>query len=52
MIQELVEFGKRVTKGKSRALKEETYSIVLVIDKEGNFQEFRPIEGSIETALH
>lgn len=51
MIQELVEFGKRVTKGKSRALKEETYSIVLVIDKEGNFQEFRSIEGSIETAL-
>lgn len=40
MIQELVEFGKRVTKGKSRALKEETYSIILVIDELGVFQKF------------
>ena len=40
MIQELVEFGKRVTKGKNRALKEETYSIVLIIDTLGNFQRF------------
>ncbi|MBO5811462.1 MAG: type I-C CRISPR-associated protein Cas8c/Csd1 [Bacteroidales bacterium] len=40
MIHELVEFGKRVTKGKSRALKEETYSIILVIDELGVFQKF------------
>lgn len=40
MIQELVEFGKRVTKGKSRALKEDTYSIILVIDELGVFQKF------------
>lgn len=40
MIQELVEFGKRVTKGKSRALKEETYSIILVIDELGVFPKF------------
>ena len=40
MIQELVEFGKRITKGQNRALKEETYSIVLVIDELGVFQRF------------
>ena len=40
MIQELVEFGKRVTEGKNRALKNETYSIVLIIDTLGNFQRF------------
>ena len=40
MIQELVEFGKRITKGQNRALKEETYSIVLVIDELGTFQRF------------
>lgn len=40
MIQELVEFGKRMTKGKSRALKEETYSIILVINELGVFQKF------------
>lgn len=40
MIQELVEFGKRVTKGKNLALKEETFAIDLVINEEGEFQEF------------
>ena len=40
MIQELVEFGKRVTNGMNRALKEEFYSIVLVIDEHGAFQRF------------
>ena len=40
MIQELVEFGKRVTEGKSRALKDESFSIVLVINEEGEFQRF------------
>lgn len=40
MIQELVEFGKRITKVKNRALKEETYSMVLVINELGVFQRF------------
>lgn len=40
MIQELVEFGKRVFKEKSRALKGDTYSIILVIDELGVFQKF------------
>ena len=40
MIQELVEFGKRVTNGMNRALKEEFFSIVLVIDEHGAFQRF------------
>lgn len=46
MIQELVEFGKRVTKGKSRALKEETYSIVIVMDKAGVFERFIIVDES------
>ncbi len=55
MIQELVEFGKRVTKGKNRALKEENYSITLVIDKEGQYQKFivgerQPVETEVITA--
>ena len=55
MIQELVEFGKRVTKGKNRAFKEENYSITLVIDKEGQYQKFivgerQPIETEVITA--
>lgn len=40
MIQELVEFGKRVTEGESRALKDETFSIVIAINEEGEFQNF------------
>lgn len=40
MIQELVEFGRRVTKGKSMALKEEPYVIDLVINKDGEFLRF------------
>ena len=40
MIQELVEFGKRVTKEKNLALKEETFAIDLVINEEGVFQKF------------
>lgn len=40
MIQELVEFGKRITDGKSRALKDETFSIVIAINEEGEFQKF------------
>lgn len=46
MIQELVEFGKRVTQGNSRALKEETYSIVIVIDKAGSFERFILVDES------
>lgn len=40
MIQELVEFGKRVTKGKNKALKEEPFSIDIVINENGEFQKF------------
>ena len=40
MIQELVEFGKRITEGKSRALKDELFSIVIAINEEGEFQKF------------
>lgn len=55
MIQELVEFGKRVTKGKNQALKEEQFSITLVIDEEGKYQRFivgkrEPIESEVITA--
>lgn len=38
MIQELVELGRRVTEGKSRALKDEIFSIVLIINEKGEFQ--------------
>ena len=55
MIQELVEFGKRVTKGKNLALKEETFAIDLVINEKGEFQKFlkgerRTIETEVITA--
>ena len=55
MIQELVEFGKRVTKGKNKAFKEENYSITLVVDKEGRYQQFivgerQPVEAEVITA--
>ena len=40
MIQELVEFGRRITKGKSMALKEETFAVDIVINVEGHFQRF------------
>ena len=49
MIQELVEFGRKLTEGKSRALKEEAFAIDLVIDQEGNFQRF--IFGERQTIL-
>lgn len=55
MIQELVEFGKRVTKGKNMALKEEPFAIDLVINEDGEFQGFvhserRTIETEVITA--
>lgn len=40
MIQELVEFGRRITKDKSMALKEETFAVDIVINGEGHFQRF------------
>ena len=40
MIQELVEFGRRVTKGKSMALKEEPFVVDLVINEYGEFMRF------------
>lgn len=55
MIQELVEFGRRVTKGKSMALKEEPFAIDLVISENGEFLQFivgdkRTIEAEVITA--
>lgn len=55
MIQELVEYGKRVTKGKNKAFKEETFAIDLVINNEGEFQHFivgkkQNIEAEVITA--
>lgn len=55
MIQELVEFGKRITKGKSMALKEEPFVIDLVINEDGEFLRFivgekRTIETEVITA--
>lgn len=52
MIQELVEFGKRVTNGKSMALKEEPFGVDIVINKEGECQAVIPIERrTIETEV-
>ena len=50
MIQELVEYGKRVTKGKCKAFCEESYTVVLAIDSEGTFKGLTPKEGSVKTA--
>lgn len=56
MIQELVEFGRRVTEGKNRALKDESFSVVLVINENGEFQppfivgEKQPIQAEVITA--
>lgn len=44
MIQELVEFGRKLNEGKSRALKEELFAIDLVIDEHGRFLKFIPGE--------
>lgn len=52
MIQELVEFGKRVTKGKSMALKDEPFGVDIMINKEGECQAVIPIERrTIETEV-
>lgn len=52
MIQELVEFGKRVTKGKSMALKDEPFGVDIMINKEGECQTVIPIERrTIETEV-
>lgn len=51
MIQELAEFGKRITKGKNRALKEEKCSFILVINKQGDFVKFIPVDKKFETAV-
>jgi len=55
MIQELVEFGRRITKGKSMALKGEPFAIDLVINEDGEFLRFvvgdkRTIETEVITA--
>lgn len=51
MIHELVEYGKRLTKGKCKALRVEPYSLILAIDSDGTFNGITPKEGSIETAI-
>lgn len=51
MIQELVEFGKRVTKGKNKEFVEEPYSTIIVINEKGEFQKFIPADSSLETAI-
>ena len=52
MIQELVEFGRCVTKGKSMALKEEPFGIDIIINKDGDCQAVHPIERrTIETEV-
>lgn len=55
MIQELVEFGKQITKGKSIALKEEPFTTDIVLNEDGEFQRFivgdkRNIETEVITA--
>ena len=55
MIQELVNFGKRITKGKIMALKDEPFAIDLVINENGEFLQFivgdkRTIEAEVITA--
>lgn len=47
MIQELVEYGKRVTKGKNKALKEEPFGIDIIINKDGECLKVSPIERRI-----
>ena len=52
MIQELVEFGKRVTKDKNLALKDEPFAIDLVINEKGEFQQFFVVDKQrIETEV-
>ena len=51
MIQELVEFGKRVTKGKNKEFVEEPYSTIIVINEKGEFQGFKSADSSLETAI-
>ena len=50
MIQELVEFGKRITAGKSKAFRKENFTTVIVINEKGEFQKFIG-GGSAETAI-
>jgi len=55
MIQELVEFGKRMTTGKDKALKETPFAIDLVINEAGEFIRFivgekRSVEAEVITA--
>ena len=52
MIQELVEFGRRLTKGKSMALKVEPFGIDIIINMEGECQSVLPVERrTIETEV-
>ena len=50
MIQELVEFGRRVTAGKNKAFIEEPFSTTIVINSKGEFQKFIG-GGTIESAI-
>lgn len=51
MIQELVEFGKRVSWGQERALAKEFCSLIISIDKNGFFQGFIPFDKEIEAEV-
>ncbi|MBQ6237643.1 MAG: type I-C CRISPR-associated protein Cas8c/Csd1 [Bacteroidales bacterium] len=51
MIQELVEFGRRVSWGHERALTKEYCSLVISIDKNGVFGGFIPFDKEIESEV-
>ncbi|MBQ4421068.1 MAG: type I-C CRISPR-associated protein Cas8c/Csd1 [Bacteroidales bacterium] len=51
MIQELVEFGKRVAWGHERALAKEFCSLIISIDKNGAFGGFIPFDKEIEAEV-
>ena len=51
MIQELVEFGKRVSWGQERALAKEFCSLIISIDKNGIFRGFISFEKEIEAEV-
>ena len=51
MIQELVEFGKRVTAEQNKAFVEEPCSMIIVINEKGEFQRFISADFSMGTAI-
>lgn len=51
MIQELVEFGRRVSWGQERALAKEYCSLVISIDKNGVFRGFIPFDKEVDAEV-